>query len=115
MLPTTRRRLRTLRLFCALRPGDALGLGTTLKRQPRSRRRVTDENRPVHVVGHSGWRHRPAGGGRGPDARGLVVSALFFFPRGGSVQVTRSLARALPAAGCERDVDFEIHVRAEEE
>ena len=29
----------------------------------------------------------------------LVVSALFFFPRGGSAQVTRSLARALPAAG----------------
>jgi hypothetical protein len=27
------------------------------------------------------------------------VSALFFFPRGGSAQVTRSLARALPAAG----------------
>jgi hypothetical protein len=32
-------------------------------------------------------------------ARGLVVSALFFFPRGGSAQVVRSLARALPAAG----------------
>lgn len=37
-------------------------------------------------------------GGRAP-ARGLVVSALFFFPRGGSAQVARSLARALPAAG----------------
>src|SRR3954447_674529 len=34
-----------------------------------------------------------------PDALKLVVSALFFFPRGGSAQVTRSLARALPAAG----------------
>jgi glycosyltransferase involved in cell wall biosynthesis len=30
---------------------------------------------------------------------GRVVSALFFFPRGGSAQVARSLARALPAAG----------------
>jgi hypothetical protein len=38
-------------------------------------------------------------GGRAPDAGGLVVSALFFFPRGGSAQVARSLARALPAAG----------------
>src|SRR3954467_8104240 len=34
-----------------------------------------------------------------PDALKLVVSALFFFPRGGSAQVVRSLARALPAAG----------------
>jgi hypothetical protein len=33
------------------------------------------------------------------DARGLVVSSLCFFPRGGSAQVARSLARALPAAG----------------
>jgi hypothetical protein len=32
-------------------------------------------------------------------AGGLVVSALFFFPRGGSAQLARSLARALPAAG----------------
>jgi glycosyltransferase involved in cell wall biosynthesis len=40
----------------------------------------------------SDWRHDPARGGR-------VVSALFFFPRGGSAQVARSLARALPAAG----------------
>ena len=30
---------------------------------------------------------------------GRVVSALFFFPRGGSAQVARALARALPAAG----------------
>src|SRR3954453_47497 len=36
-----------------------------------------------------------------PDALKLVVSALFFFPRGGSAQVVRSLARALPAAGCQ--------------
>jgi glycosyltransferase involved in cell wall biosynthesis len=53
----------------------------------------------VQLAGDSGWRHRPAGGGGGPDARGLVLSALFFFPRGGSAQVTRALARALPAAG----------------
>jgi glycosyltransferase involved in cell wall biosynthesis len=37
-------------------------------------------------------------GGLAP-ARGLVVSALFFFPRGGSAQVARALARALPATG----------------
>src|SRR5438034_2149542 len=30
---------------------------------------------------------------------GRVVSTLFFFPRGGSAQVARSLARALPAPG----------------
>ena len=34
-----------------------------------------------------------------PGARGRVVSALFFFPRGGSAQVARAFARALPAAG----------------
>jgi hypothetical protein len=53
----------------------------------------------VQVAGDSGWRHHPEGGGRAPDARGLVLSTLFFFPRGGSAQVTRALARALPAAG----------------
>jgi glycosyltransferase involved in cell wall biosynthesis len=37
----------------------------------------------VQLAGDSGWRHRPARDGRGPDARGLVLSALFFFPRGG--------------------------------
>nr|MDQ3381844.1 glycosyltransferase [Actinomycetota bacterium] len=31
--------------------------------------------------------------------RGRVCSALFFFPRGGSAQVTRALARALPETG----------------
>src|SRR5207248_2925004 len=56
-----------------------------------SRVRLTDENRTVQVAGDLGWKHHPA--------RRLVVSALFFFPRGGSAQVTRSLARALPAAG----------------
>ena len=41
--------------------------------------------------------------GRPPVRRsgGRVVSALFFFPRGGSAQVARSLARALPAVGWE--------------
>ena len=53
----------------------------------------------MQVAGGSGWKHLPARGGRASDARGLVVSALFFFPRGGSAQVARSLARALPAAG----------------
>jgi glycosyltransferase involved in cell wall biosynthesis len=32
-------------------------------------------------------------------ARGRVVSALFFFPRGGSAQVARAFARELPAMG----------------
>ena len=32
-------------------------------------------------------------------AAGRVVSGLFFFPRGGSAQVARALARALPGAG----------------
>jgi glycosyltransferase involved in cell wall biosynthesis len=43
-----------------------------------------DENRTVQVRG---------------DSRRRVLSALFFFPRGGSAQVARSLARALPATG----------------
>jgi glycosyltransferase involved in cell wall biosynthesis len=58
-----------------------------------------EENRSVHAAGDSGWSHRRAGGGSWSTARGRVVSALFFFPRGGSAQVTRSLARELPAAG----------------
>jgi glycosyltransferase involved in cell wall biosynthesis len=36
-----------------------------------------------------------------PLAAGRVVSGLFFFPRGGSAQVARELARALPGAGWE--------------
>jgi glycosyltransferase involved in cell wall biosynthesis len=52
----------------------------------------------VQAAGDSRRRRQPEGDGRAP-ARGRVVSALFFFPRGGSAQVTRSLARALPAAG----------------
>ena len=52
----------------------------------------------MQVSGDSRWKHHLARGGRVP-VRGLVVSALFFFPRGGSAQVARSLARALPAAG----------------
>jgi hypothetical protein len=41
--------------------------------------------------------------GRPPVRRsaGRVVSALFFFPRGGSAQVARALCRALPAIGWE--------------
>src|SRR6266542_1307817 len=71
-----------------------------LQRQPRARRRVrlADENRTVQGAGDSQWKHHPERGGCAP-AGGLVVSVLFFFPRGGSAQVTRSLARALPAAG----------------
>jgi glycosyltransferase involved in cell wall biosynthesis len=46
----------------------------------------------------SRWRHQRERDGRA-RAQALVASALFFFPRGGSAQVTRSLARALPAAG----------------
>ena len=53
----------------------------------------------MRAGGDSGWRHDSARGGRAPAAPGLVVSALFFFPRGGSAQVARSLVRALPAAG----------------
>src|SRR6266545_4291569 len=71
-----------------------------LQRQPSTRRRVrlADENRTVQGAGDSQSMHQPERGGRAP-AGGLVVSALFFFPRGGSAQVTRSLAHALPAAG----------------
>jgi hypothetical protein len=54
-------------------------------------------------MGNSGagwyeWRR-----GRPPVRRfgGRVVSALFFFPRGGSAQVARALCRALPAIGWE--------------
>jgi glycosyltransferase involved in cell wall biosynthesis len=57
-----------------------------------------DENQTVQIAGDSRSKQHPERGGR-PPAGGLVVSALFFFPRGGSAQVTRALARALPAAG----------------
>ena len=53
----------------------------------------------MRTAGDLAWGQRRERGGRAPAARGLVVSALFFFPRGGSAQVARSLARALPAAG----------------
>jgi glycosyltransferase involved in cell wall biosynthesis len=59
---------------------------------------LADENRTVQVAGDSRWKHDSERGGRVP-ARGLVVSAVFFFPRGGSAQVARALARALPARG----------------
>ena len=49
------------------------------------------------------WSGKQASGGDGvsgrPPAAGRVVSGLFFFPRGGSAQVARELARALPRAG----------------
>ena len=32
----------------------------------------------MQVAGNSGWKHHLERGGRGPDARGLVVSVLFF-------------------------------------
>ncbi len=51
----------------------------------------------MQIAGDSRSKHHPERGVRAP-AGGLVVSALFFFPRGGSAQVTRALARALPAA-----------------
>ena len=51
--------------------------------------------------GRQAW--RLVGGGHGqpvlPRLSGRVVSALFFFPRGGSAQVSRALCRSLPAAG----------------
>ena len=51
--------------------------------QPRSRCRVRlmDENRTIQVLaGDSGRKHHPELAGREPDARGLVLSALFFLP-----------------------------------
>ena len=60
--------------------------------------RLTDEPRSVSVAGDSPCGRQSERDGRAP-ARRRVVSALFFFPRGGSAQVTRALARALPAAG----------------
>jgi glycosyltransferase involved in cell wall biosynthesis len=53
----------------------------------------------VRTAGDLAWGQHRERGDRAPAARGRVVSALFFFPRGGSAQVARSLARALPAAG----------------
>jgi D-inositol-3-phosphate glycosyltransferase len=47
----------------------------------------------------AGWSERRRGRPPVRPSVDRVVSALFFFPRGGSVQVTRALARALPAAG----------------
>jgi glycosyltransferase involved in cell wall biosynthesis len=52
----------------------------------------------MQIAGDSRSKHDPERGGRA-SAGGLIVSALFFFPRGGSAQVARALARALPAAG----------------
>src|SRR5918994_1837881 len=55
------------------------------------------ENVPVQGAGDQRrWHESEAGS---PVARGRVVSALFFFPRGGSAQVARAFAGALPAVG----------------
>jgi glycosyltransferase involved in cell wall biosynthesis len=50
----------------------------------------------VQGAGDRRWHGSEAGSSA---ARGRVVSALFFFPRGGSAQVARAFARALPAVG----------------
>jgi glycosyltransferase involved in cell wall biosynthesis len=51
----------------------------------------------VRGAGRRRWRGDGVSGR--PAAAGRVVSGLFFFPRGGSAQVARELARALPGAG----------------
>jgi hypothetical protein len=56
------------------------------------------KNQAVRVPGDLASRQHRERGGPAPTG-GFVVSALFFFPRGGSAQVVRALARALPAAG----------------
>src|SRR5436190_10949390 len=53
---------------------------------------------PVRQVG-TGRPEAVAASQQPSRARGHVCSALFFFPRGGSAQVTRALARALPETG----------------
>jgi hypothetical protein len=45
----------------------------------------------MHVVCDSEWKPILSAAAARPDARKLVVSALLFFPRGGSAQVARSL------------------------
>jgi glycosyltransferase involved in cell wall biosynthesis len=52
----------------------------------------------VWEAGKRGWWGGDGGSGRAPAA-GRVVSGLFFFPRGGSAQVARELARALAGTG----------------
>src|SRR6266576_3177871 len=51
-----------------------------------------DQNRAVRLTGDLASRQNRERGGRAP-AGGLVVSALFFFPRGGSAEVTGSLGQ----------------------
>jgi glycosyltransferase involved in cell wall biosynthesis len=70
-------------------------------RRGRRRLRGLGAGRPP---GRSGGRGLTGAGPRrsGEDpliAGGRVLSGLFFFPRGGSAQVARSLCRALPAVG----------------
>ena len=53
-------------------------------------------------MGDRGGSENAAGHARGPrPIAGRVCSALFFFPRGGSAQVARSLSLALPETGWE--------------
>ena len=54
----------------------------------------------VREAGSGGSGARAAGEGAAAlGVQGRVCSALFFFPRGGSAQVARALAGALPARG----------------
>jgi hypothetical protein len=75
------------------RPGGAAPRATTVlsPAAARSVRRLGEAPKPVSGLTEA-WREVPASDGR-------VVSGLFFFQRGGSVQVTRALTRALPAVG----------------
>jgi glycosyltransferase involved in cell wall biosynthesis len=47
------------------------------------------------------WHEQRGGGAPARRSAGRVVSALFFFPRGGSAQVARALCRVLPTVGWE--------------
>jgi glycosyltransferase involved in cell wall biosynthesis len=59
-----------------------------------------NENGTLRPAGDVRSGHQPEYRGNS-TAGGFVVSALFFFPRGGSAQVAHALARAMPAAGWE--------------
>src|SRR6266508_1333193 len=68
-------------------------------RHTRSFRRTNRRELLSMANSSAGWSERRRGRPPVRPSVDRVVSALFFFPRGGSAQVTRSLARALPAAG----------------